>query len=383
MQDRTHRDVDAPAPHAASGAHLFLSLECARPLAGPARFALDDTDEITFGRGAARAFVREGRDGRRCLAIRVPDPRMSGSHARLVRLGQGFLFEDLGSTNGSLLDGRPVQRAPVTDGARLELGSTIFILRLGMATPPGTAPDVDGASAIGGVAGLATVIPALGEALGKLARVAASTVPVLLLGETGSGKEVLARAVHALSGRGGPFVPVNCGALPEALVEGQLFGHLRGAFSGAVRDEPGLVRASHGGTLFLDEIGDLPRASQAALLRVLQEREVTPVGATRAIPVDLRVIAATHRRVDAAGGFRNDLYARLAGFTHHLDPLRDRREDLGVLVASLLAAASPERADRIRLSPPRGARSSPTPGRSTCASSRRPSRSRWCSPRAG
>src|SRR5262249_54080196 len=156
-----------------------------------------------------------------------------------------------------------------------------------------------------------------------------------------SGKEVLASAVHKLSGREGPFVPVNCGALTDTLVESQLFGHTKGAFSGAVKDELGFVRASHGGTLFLDEIGDLPAASQAALLRVLEMREVTPVGSTRAVKVDLRVVSATLKSV---GALRPDLHARLAGYTHALAPLRDRREDLGLVLAEVLTRAAGSRA---------------------------------------
>jgi transcriptional regulator with PAS, ATPase and Fis domain len=151
-------------------------------------------------------------------------------------------------------------------------------------------------------------------------------------------------------------VPVNCGAIPETLVESQLFGHARGAFSGAVRDEPGLVRASDGGTLFLDEVGDLPKASQAALLRVLQESEVVSLGETRTRKVDLRVVSATHRRIDALeqGGFRTDLYARLAGYVHELLPLRERREDLGVLVSALLRSLAPDRSESLRLAPELG-----------------------------
>jgi transcriptional regulator with PAS, ATPase and Fis domain len=152
--------------------------------------------------------------------------------------------------------------------------------------------------------------------------------------------------VHALSKRPGAFVPVNCGALPETLLESQLFGHVKGSFSGAQRDELGLVRASDKGTLFLDEIGDMRAPSQVALLRLLQEREVTPVGATKPVSVDLRVVAATHRPVDAleAGGFRSDLYARVAGYTHRLVPLRERLVDLGVLVSDLLPRLAAERA---------------------------------------
>src|SRR5262249_4252107 len=159
---------------------------------------------------------------------------------------------------------------------------------------------------------------------------------ILLLGETGTGKEVLARSLHALSQRPGPFIAVNCGAIPENLVEGQLFGHVRGAFSGALKDEPGLVRAAQGGTLLLDEIGDLPASSQAALLRVLQESEVRPVGSTQTVKVDVRIIAATHRPLESlikGNAFRHDLYARLAGFRFELAPLRKRKVDLGLLIA--------------------------------------------------
>jgi DNA-binding NtrC family response regulator len=161
---------------------------------------------------------------------------------------------------------------------------------------------------------------------------------VLLGGATGTGKERVARAVHDLSGRSGAFIAVNCGALPATLVESELFGHKKGAFSGAVSDSPGLVVASSGGTLFLDEIGDLPPPAQAALLRVLEEHEVRPVGATTVTQVDLRVVAASHRDLDAMSdddAFREDLLARLAGFQLELPALADRRVDLGTMLAEI------------------------------------------------
>jgi DNA-binding NtrC family response regulator len=174
----------------------------------------------------------------------------------------------------------------------------------------------------------------------------------ILRGETGTGKEVLARAVHELSGRPGALIAVNCGALPPTLLESELFGYRKGAFSSAVEDRPGLVRAADRGTLFLDEIGDLPLSSQAALLRVLQEREVMPLGGTRAVKVDLRVVCATHRDLEdqvARAQFRADLYARLSGHTFAIPALRERREDLGLLTAALLRRIAPDQ--DVRLEP--------------------------------
>jgi transcriptional regulator with GAF, ATPase, and Fis domain len=173
---------------------------------------------------------------------------------------------------------------------------------------------------------------------------ARSTTCVEIRGESGTGKELVARAVHDLSNRRGSFVAVNCGSLPPTLFEGELFGHRRGAYTGACDERPGLIRSSDGGTLFLDEVAELPAASQPALLRVLQESEVTPLGADRAVRVNLRVVTATHRDLDvevAAGRFRADLRARLLGLQIDLPPLRDRREDLGMLIASMLERFAP------------------------------------------
>jgi DNA-binding NtrC family response regulator len=185
----------------------------------------------------------------------------------------------------------------------------------------------------------ATLSPTLGRAFDVLRDVAASTIPIHISGESGTGKEVLARAIHAASAREGTFVAVNCGGLPATLVEAELFGYRKGAFSGAHDDRVGLVRSAHQGTLFLDEIGDLPHAAQAAILRLLQEREVQPLGTDKPVPVNLRVVSATHRDLEAsvrASQFRADLLARLAGYRVRLPPLRERREDLGLLVARLL-----------------------------------------------
>jgi len=181
----------------------------------------------------------------------------------------------------------------------------------------------------------------MAEVLAEAKLVAASDASVLIRGESGSGKELVAQAIHRASPRAGhPFVAVNCGAIPENLLESELFGHVKGAFTGAVANHPGLFQAANGGTLFLDEIGDMPVALQVKLLRVLQERMVRPVGASHAVPVDVRILSATHRDLDLAiidGSFRKDLYYRLNVVSLALPTLAERREDIPLLAAHFLS----------------------------------------------
>ena len=181
----------------------------------------------------------------------------------------------------------------------------------------------------------------------KLAEhVAPTESTVLIQGESGTGKEVIARYIHNLSNRAdGPFLSINCGALPENLLESELFGHVKGSFTGAVRDKQGLFAAARGGSFFLDEIGEMPPALQVKLLRVLQEREVIPVGATEAIPVDVRIIAATNRDLEEEirrGNFRSDLYYRLNVIALNLPTLRERRDDLLLLLEDFLQPMAQE-----------------------------------------
>ena len=325
----------------ATAPYLFEVLDCNVPLRPPARHSLKGVDEVIFGRSEARAVAREGRS----LRLGIPDPEMSVMHARLRREGERFRLEDAGSTNGSFVNGVRERERGLADRDVLELGHTELLFRA--AVPAGDAPDCDGASLSPPAPGLATLVQPLFLELQRLPAIACSAVAVVIGGETGTGKELVARALHALSGRAGAFVAVNCAAIAETLLESELFGHRKGAFSGALESRPGLVRAAEGGTLFLDEIADLPAAAQAALLRVLQEKQVLAVGSTEPVSVDVRVLAATHVDLEAAvagGRFRADLFARISGFTIQLPPLRWRREDLGLLIAALLRKLDPDRA---------------------------------------
>jgi len=318
---------------------LVLALECTRPRAGSVRYRLSDLSVVHLGRGSARSAEKNGNE----LTIKVPDKWMSSKHARIEPSFGRWVLVDTESKNGSIVDGHTTKRAVLTDGSIIELGHALFIFFERMPIED-TAPALLELAPDAAEPGLVTLMPSWQSELARIRQIAGSEIPMLIEGESGTGKEVIARAIHGLSSRSGQFIPVNCGALPENLVESELFGYKKGAFSGAQTDHPGLVKSADGGTLFLDEIGDLPSSSQAALLRVLQEKEVMPVGGTRAVPIDLRVVAATHRDLDemvADQSFRHDLFARLAGFRIQVPPVSDRRGDLGLLIGALHARIFP------------------------------------------
>jgi len=325
---------------------LVLLLQSDRPLASSVRICLSELNKIDIRRGSDRACRRAGRE----LSVEVDDGLMSATHAQLSRVVESWMIEDKGSKNGIIVNGEVRPKAVLADGDILELGRTFFLVRTGVPSERDVPVVQDSGDLRAPAPRWGTFLCALSRELKVLQEVAKAPLPLLLTGETGTGKEVLARGVHSLSGRRGPFIAINCGGLPENLIESELFGYRKGAFSGATEDRPGLIRSADGGTLFLDEVGDLPQSSQAALLRVLQEHEVLPLGATQTVAVDFRLVAATNHNLPALverGTFRADLLARLSGHTVHLPPLRDRREDLGLIIRELLVAVAGSGADRI------------------------------------
>jgi DNA-binding NtrC family response regulator len=319
-EDRDAPDIATRRPQ------LVVAMDAFRPTRLPLVVWLDGVDQLLVERslGGVRGVERYGRQA----TLSLDDDEVSRTHARLVAGPRGWQLVDLDSTNGTTVNGVAARSVLLVDGDVIEIGGSFLVFRADAgAEAPAVSPE------------LMSMNGALARQYAALQQVSASSVPVLLRGESGTGKELAARAIHVWSGRSGPFVAVNCGALPSALVESELFGYRRGAFSGASEDRIGLIQRAHGGTLVLDEIADLRPESQAALLRVLQESELRPVGSTDPTRVNLRVIAATHQDLEARLAdhrFRSDLYARIAGHVVRLPALRDRREDLGLLAGAIL-----------------------------------------------
>jgi transcriptional regulator with GAF, ATPase, and Fis domain len=285
-----------------------------------------------------------GRDASNPVCI--PEQAVSRQHARIAYVASGsrtcWVLTDLGSRNGTMVDGAFVQEQPLEHLQEIRIGDAIFKFveagaeryvnyRLdGMMFAEKKSRVLD--ELVGG-AQMDTIAA-------DIERIAPTELSCLVLGETGTGKEVAARGIHRLSGRKGSFQAVNCAAIPNNLLESELFGYRRGAFSGADRDKPGLVKLADGGTLFLDEIGDMPLEAQTKLLRVLQMREVFPLGGTTPEKVDIRVVCATHRDLYThvkEDKFRGDLFARLNEHVVRLPPLRERKEDVYRLARAFAA----------------------------------------------
>ncbi len=266
--------------------------------------------------------------------LRLTDKRVSRNHLHIMPDQNGFRVRDLGSTNGTFLNGTRIDDAVVPAGATIQVGKSAIKLVGGerYAVVPPSAQNHFG--------GLLGISLAMREVFGVLERVVGSAASILVEGETGTGKEVVAHAIHSQSPRAkAPFVALDCGAIAPNLVESEFFGHVRGAFTGAIDTRPGAFERAHGGTLFLDEIGELPLDLQPKLLRVLETREVRKVGGGEVKSVDVRVVAGTNRDLQEMveeGAFRADLFYRLAVVHVVLPPLRSRTEDLPALIEKFL-----------------------------------------------
>ena len=271
----------------------------------------------------------------------LADDSVSKLHAELQVDGAGYVLRDLGSTNGTRL-GDVLVREVVLAGSAVpfHVGETLLELRI---AKDEVTHELSGRRAFGAVLGSS---PVMRRVFAQLERVAATSSTVVLEGPSGSGKEIIANALHDASPRAdGPFVVVDCGAIARPMVESELFGHVRGAFTGAIADRDGLFVEASGGTLLLDEIAELPLDAQPKLLRALEQRQIVPVGATRPRDVDLRVIAASHHDLARAveqGRFRQDLYFRLAVVKIAIPPLRERREDIPLLARELARQIRPD-----------------------------------------
>jgi DNA-binding NtrC family response regulator len=266
----------------------------------------------------------------------LTDDSVSRYHVELSRGRAGVRVVDCASTNGTMVHGIAIATAEVPAGSVLQLGRT----RVKVSDGDEVTLELHGGTSLAGLHGRS---PAMRRLMSEVERAAQSDTSILVVGESGTGKELVARALHDLGRRaGGPFVAVDCGALSPSLVASELFGHERGAFTGADAQHIGAFERAHGGTLFLDEIGELPLALQATLLGALERRKLRRLGGRTDIAIDVRVVSATNRDVRGdvnSGAFRLDLYYRLAVVTLRLPPLRDRSEDLELLVAHFLREA--------------------------------------------
>jgi len=285
---------------------------------GPSRGA-----RAAVGSEIARIGTADGND------LVLADRTVSRFHCELLVRGNTILIRDCGSTNGTLIDGVRVREAEIPPGTLVRIGGSAFRVELG--DEPAFV-EVSSRTQFGELVGASVEMRRIYAILERLALTDAT---VLVQGETGTGKDVLARSLHAASPRAAqPFIAVDCGAIPEHLVESELFGHVRGAFTGATSDRKGVFEEADGGTLFLDEIGEMPVALQPKLLRAIESRSIRRVGGGSARTVNVRIIAATNRSLASSineGSFREDLYYRLAVVELRLPPLRARRDDIPVL----------------------------------------------------
>jgi two-component system, NtrC family, response regulator GlrR len=310
-----------------------------------------------IGQSGPASEVRFEAQGDRCAIgshesndVVIADPLVSRFHCEIRAIESGLSIRDLGSRNGTIVDGVQVVEALVRDGSAIRIGGSSLLVSPSGETMPVRLSD---AVRFGDLVGESAAMRAV---FARLERAAAAEATVLLEGETGTGKEHAAEAIHENGARAAqPFVVIDCSAIPASLIEAELFGHEKGAFTGAIERRIGAFEEASGGTIFLDEIGELPLAMQPKLLRVLEQRTLRRVGASARIPIDVRVIAATNRSLKTEvneGRFRPDLYYRLAVVTIVLPPLREHPEDMRMLADHLLASLGAGERERAKILAP-------------------------------
>jgi two-component system response regulator GlrR len=292
---------------------------------------LPERGALTIGRGRGTQLVPASAPDE-TVAVSLPDGLLSRKHLRIARTPRGYEIEDLGSRNGTFLDGRRLDKPTrLSEGCIILFGGHVAVFRLVFdAELEALAREAE--APFGPVP---TFSPALALTFARLRKLARTESELLLVGETGVGKEVCARAIHRASGRSGPFVAINCASLPAPLVESELFGYVAGAHSTATGSKAGLVESAQGGTLLLDELGDMPSELQVKIFRFLQDRTYSPLGSTKIRRLDVRVIAATARLATGGGpgALRGDLVARLGAEPIAISPLRRRPEEIPSLMA--------------------------------------------------
>ena len=323
--DPTSQTVECPRAHLPGPWRVELGVDDEAM-----SFTLQQGDELTLGSG-------------RNALMRVHDPAVSSLHCRLRVLDSGIFVEDLASKNGLYVGGARVSSALLSEsGAAFVVGRSAVSVRTIERDEQLTANDP-----LPGVIGCSAPMLRLAQLVRRHAK---SRVPILLQGESGTGKDLVARAIHELGRRGGPYVPLNMAALPESLADAELFGHRRGAFTGAVTSRVGAFEQAHEGTLFLDEIAELPLSIQVKLLRVVEDGMVRAIGAAQDLRVTVRLVSASWAELDQRvleGRFRADLYHRLATVVIELPPLRERRSDIAQLSHSLLRRLRADVGERV------------------------------------
>lgn len=335
-----HRPHSSFSGQAVGEPYLFLTLDGNQPTSPVSRHRIGNVDEIIIGRGVERLMQRDLHEGKPTLFLRFPDPWMSALHARIQRSAKGVVMTDPGSKNGSFVNGTRLSSAVLTDGDILQFGHTFFIYRAEL--PATVNEDDDVIADLDAPLGMATMLSPLSQDFISFARAAADEVPMILEGEIGTGKSIMARSAHALSGREGQFTTLNVTDLSDLLFEKKLRGQDQSAGRGG--RSVGVIESAAGGTLLLEDIDKLSLRGQALLLRVMNDGAIDAGDGRPPIPWACRLVCTASSSLEemvSIGRFDPHLLHKINGFRLLLPPLRHRREDIGLLIASMVANYAP------------------------------------------